>query len=472
MRYDRYGRRRRRGGLFTKFLIFLLVCAGAAYFVYTSDKFEREAPQIQMPEMVYAGMNKPLKVTFADGTGLRGYKAYFTNGTKRLIASSGEFDEPVKSVDILIPFPDEVMDAKENDKWVLNVVVNDTSLWNYLRGNEKIKSIAIVSDTKPPVIEVVAKSSNLARGGSALIIYSAKDSGNVKTHILSNGIKFKVKPYKREGYYAGLIAWPFKKKNMEIYIVAIDGAGNKSEKRVKFRPIRREYGVSSITLSERFLTGKIVEVAELDEKASKVKGKINKFKAVNEGMRVANEDLIHKYSKVFSESKALENWDIKPFYPLKSAKRVADFGSKRHYFYKNPKRVISKSYHVGYDLASVAQAPLKSSNDGTVVFADYNGIYGNMPLIDHGFGLFTLYGHCTELLVEKGDRIKAGKTIAKTGKSGLALGDHTHFGMLIQGVEVWPMEWMKKNWIKYNIKDVFKKADKLMGIDNANDGTK
>ena len=66
------------------------------------------------------------------------------------------------------------------------------------------------------------------------------------------------------------------------------------------------------------------------------------------------------------------------------------------------------------------------------------------------------------MLVEAGDSVKAGQVIAHSGKTGLALGDHTHFGILVQGVEVWPMEWMKKNWIKSHIDDVFESADKYI----------
>jgi len=83
-------------------------------------------------------------------------------------------------------------------------------------------------------------------------------------------------------------------------------------------------------------------------------------------------------------------------------------------------------------------------------------------LIDHGFGLATLYGHCSQILVRKGEEVTAGQMIARTGKTGLALGDHLHFGVLVHGIEVWPMDWMKGNWIRKNIDQVFKKADKII----------
>ena len=96
------------------------------------------------------------------------------------------------------------------------------------------------------------------------------------------------------------------------------------------------------------------------------------------------------------------------------------------------------------------------------MFADFNGLYGNMPVIYHGLGLYTLYGHCSTLYVNEGDEISPKQVIAKTGKTGYAMGDHLHFGVLVQGIEVRPQEWMDKKWIKLNIYNVIKTANKLI----------
>ena len=117
---------------------------------------------------------------------------------------------------------------------------------------------------------------------------------------------------------------------------------------------------------------------------------------------------------------------------------------------------------MGLDLASVKMAKIKSSNPGRVVFAGYNGIYGNMPLIDHGLGLYTLYGHCSTLLSREGEDVARNSVIAKTGKTGLALGDHLHFGVIVQGVEVRPIEWMDGHWIQDNIISVMNIARKMI----------
>ena len=178
-------------------------------------------------------------------------------------------------------------------------------------------------------------------------------------------------------------------------------------------------------------------------------------------MRLKNEEEIYKFSKNIS-NELLDSWRIHKFYPLKNGAKVASFGDERHYYYGTKDNEVSHSYHVGYDLASTKMAAIKTSNVGTVVYANENGIYGNMPMIDHGLGLYSLYGHCSGLLVKEGDEVKAGQVIAKTGASGLALGDHLHFGVLVQGVAVRPVEWFDAGWIKKNIDNVFKVADKII----------
>ena len=87
-----------------------------------------------------------------------------------------------------------------------------------------------------------------------------------------------------------------------------------------------------------------------------------------------------------------------------------------------------------------------------VVFAEENGIYGQNLIIYHGFGLYSLYGHCSTLNVDVNSKVKAGDVIATTGATGLALGDHLHFSMIVQGIQVRPEEWMDKKWMKESVK--------------------
>ena len=106
---------------------------------------------------------------------------------------------------------------------------------------------------------------------------------------------------------------------------------------------------------------------------------------------------------------------------------------------------------MGVDLASLAMAPVPAGNTGRVILAEFMGIYGNVVIIDHGFGLQSLYSHLSEIHVQKGETVQRGQIIGRTGATGMAGGDHLHFGMLVSGLEVQPIEWWDARWIKNNI---------------------
>ena len=88
---------------------------------------------------------------------------------------------------------------------------------------------------------------------------------------------------------------------------------------------------------------------------------------------------------------------------------------------------------------------------GVVSFVGDLGIYGNAVMIDHGLGLSTLYGHLSSIDVKEGDQIKKEQIIGKTGETGLAVGDHLHFGVYLQGIPVLPLEWWDEKWLRDNV---------------------
>jgi murein DD-endopeptidase MepM/ murein hydrolase activator NlpD len=457
----RYGRRKKsRAGLWI-FLILLLAAGGVGGYLYLSPKFERVPPTVEMKKSHYWSPGKVIRATLRDNHALKGYQAILSDGKKRVVVASESFAMPLRETEVAITLPAKSGLDPKAGRWRLDLVVRDRSFWNMGEGNSAQASATILVDTEPPKVSILSRSPSIVRGGSALVIFRATDPNLKEVYVRVGSKRFEVLPYRKKGVWATLIAWPFRVEKFQPAIVAADRAGNRRSVAIPFEKVYREYRISRIGLSDRFLDGKIAEIAREDANASKSRDRLKRFKAVNEGMRTANEKLIHDLSAKPSEVD-FDRWRLKAFYPLKSAKRVADFGDERHYYYRDRGRDVSRSYHVGYDLASVRHAPIVSSNPATVIYAGYNGIYGNMPLLDHGFGLYTLYGHCSQVLVGEGEHVAAGQTIARTGKTGLALGDHLHFGMLVQGVEVLPMDWMKQNWIESHIHRVMKRADRLI----------
>jgi murein DD-endopeptidase MepM/ murein hydrolase activator NlpD len=112
---------------------------------------------------------------------------------------------------------------------------------------------------------------------------------------------------------------------------------------------------------------------------------------------------------------------------------------------------VSRSTHLGVDLASTEHAPIEAANHGTVVFAGPLGIYGNAVIVDHGLGLCSLYAHLSEIGVKPGQAVTRGETLGASGSTGLASGDHLHFSILVGGEFVNPTEWWDAHWIRDNV---------------------
>ena len=97
--------------------------------------------------------------------------------------------------------------------------------------------------------------------------------------------------------------------------------------------------------------------------------------------------------------------------------------------------------------------PVEAANNGIVLFAGYLGIYGNTIILDHGYGLLSLYAHLSSIAVAPGEALTLGQPIGKSGTTGLAAGDHLHFSLILHGEQVNPTEWWDPFWVKTRIKD-------------------
>lgn len=95
--------------------------------------------------------------------------------------------------------------------------------------------------------------------------------------------------------------------------------------------------------------------------------------------------------------------------------------------------------HEGIDIAGPRGTPILAPGDGTVTFSGYYHGYGQMITIDHGFGISTLFGHCSAMYVGEGQRVKRGMIIAAVGNTGSSTGPHLHYEVHVDGVPVNPM---------------------------------
>lgn len=438
--------------------IFLILVGGVAY-VFNSSSFEREAPQIVLTKEIDWNLKDPIHVQIGDQSGLKSVKVSLFDGEKSVELENRQIKSNEPIVDLNITFPKTGFGANKK-LFELSVEAVDASKWNFFSGNIANAKAIVKVDTRRPEVTVMGSSYKIMKGGAAVVVFKAQDEAMKSLYIETNfGKKFYPSPFYKDGYYISLVAWPTRAENFSAAVVAIDRAGNVTKAHIPYFLQDRKYRVSTIQLEDKFLDGKIADlVSEMAPERSNLE-RLEKFKFVNETMRNGNEDIILNVTSGVP-TELVKGFYVKPFYPLRNGKVVASFGDHRYYEYQ--KQPVSESYHLGLDLASNAQAPMQTSNDGVVVLARENGIYGNNIIIAHGLGVYSLYGHCSSFLVKEGDVVKAGDVIAKTGTTGLALGDHVHFGMYVQGVDVRPEEWMDEVWLKESVYNVIEASKKMM----------
>ena len=103
----------------------------------------------------------------------------------------------------------------------------------------------------------------------------------------------------------------------------------------------------------------------------------------------------------------------------------------------------SGEFHAGIDIANSPDTLIYATADGTVRHAGWSHGYGNMLLIDHGYGISTVYAHTSKLLVKVGDRVARGQVIAYMGTTGRSTGAHLHYEVWRNGKPVNPMLFLK-----------------------------
>ncbi len=330
------------------------------------------------------------------------------------------------------------------------------------------QKISAVIDTHPPILTVLKAPSVLTEGSTGLAALRVKDADSV---YISLGERiftaFRMEPQgvpkdsetlpdgrvikkrKSASTVLSFFPAPYGVTDTDIfYAVAEDKAGNKTIKTLPTRIRKSKFRKSSISISDGFIKRVVLPLLNRPD----IEDPVEAFKIVNEQWRQkSHRDLLTICS--MSGSRIL--WNGR-FLQLRNSKVMATYGDERTYIYNGDE--ISSSVHLGYDLASHANAPVRAANSGIVRFAGDLGIYGNTIIIDHGLGVMSLYGHMSVLDAKEGEKVNKGDVIGRTGSTGLAGGDHLHFGILIHGYEVSPIYWWDPKWIKVNITEYLESA--------------
>ncbi len=425
---------------FAGLLVVIAICTfGYGAFVFFSDM---EGPSISIsPDCNRIGPNSNITINLTDPAGVRSVNVAIIVKNRRteILAKTFSTYKTEDSINF---------DLKNNPlpegAFQLEISAHDANLASLHLGNTTTKTLDMRYDSTPPVINFMSLPPNVRRGGSAAIRYTISEDIQ-QSSVTVNDLSFKA--YKQnDGSYICYFAFPHAILP-EAYtpkITAIDQAGNTTTSNLRIFALPRVFKEDIINLSDNFLKKLSARLGHL---APNAPNDFERFIAINKDVRLSNA----KFLKTLSSQTASSSLWQGSFLRLPRAASRAGYADHRTYMYKG--EVVDNQWHLGFDLASVKEAPIPVSNNGTVIFVGNLGIYGNLVVVDHGLGLMSLYSHLTEIKTKVGDTLNKGDILGTTGETGMAFGDHLHFGILVGGVEVTPLEWLDPKWIKDNITD-------------------
>lgn len=417
-------------------LALIILGAGAALYFKYADRAEPVASL--SPELSYTNGEQPFEVEVHDpGLGLKSVEIKVIQGDRSVTLVSEEFPDAVHDFKAELKLP-------RLEQGQFQVVVNalDRSIVNWGKGNLTTLSRTMTFDDIPPSISVYSMVHNLNQGGAGLAIYQlSKDV--VETGIVVGDYFFP--SFKQpDGKYHCMFAFPHDADiNSDIpRIMARDRAGNEQVSGFNYHVNPRNFRQDRLNISDNFLRS---QMPQFERDFSDENDPFEIFLRVNREMRAHNRQ---KVEEIARDTSSVLDFDG-VFLRKPNSAQMAGFADRRTYYYQD--REIDRQVHLGVDLASTAQAQIPAANRGRVVFTGVIGIYGQTVVIDHGIGLQTLYAHLSTIDVSEGQLVAKGESIGRTGTTGLAVGDHLHFEVLVSGVSVNPVEWWDINWINNNI---------------------
>ncbi|WP_320169887.1 M23 family metallopeptidase [Maridesulfovibrio sp.] len=431
-------RKKNRIGQFIVLIILIGILGAGGYILYK----DTTAPQLSIsPDKGFITYETPIDINISDTqSGLKAVKIVLVQGDNKITLT--EKTLPKNTVD----YNQQITIGKRQIKegpFEIAVWAVDTSLAGFGSGNAVIARGNYTLDTIAPKISVISGSHNLNQGGCGLVVYKLSETPS-RTGV-EVGEDFFPGFKQPDGEYACLFAIPYydDAKKVSPVLIAEDAATNKRRSGFAFHANSRVYRHDRINISDRFLGSKM---PQFESDYPGITNQVELFLKVNRELRVKNRAELHRIARDTSPVFLFKG----SFKRLDNAANRAGFGDQRTYYHNG--KEIDKQTHLGIDLASIRNAPVPAANNGRVVLAASDfGIYGNAIIIDHGMGLQTLYSHLSQMDVAPGDMVERGQIIGKTGATGMAGGDHLHYGVICSGIPVNPVEWWDARWIKNNI---------------------
>jgi murein DD-endopeptidase MepM/ murein hydrolase activator NlpD len=393
------------------------------------------------------GRATPLSIEVSDPHGIRRVAVSIEQNGASYRAD--EITQPARRIFWRRGVPDSVLKVVTGTKSVPQLkdgtarLVIEASSDDFLGKTTRVERGVMVV-TQPPTLTVDSDEHYLYLGMADLVTFNVGGSWTeAGVRVGNQTFRGWPMPDGKPGLFSLFaFAWNMPAATVPV-VYATSAAGNEVSASMAFQFPKKEqpkYRVRDLQLDDRFME-KVT--SELDPNGSG--DLVARFVKINGEMRRANNKTLSDL-RLKTEPRFL--WS-EPFLQQHNSKVESSFADVRNYIYHGKK--IDQQVHLGYDLSITQHVGVEASNDGRVIYAAPLGIYGNCIVLDHGYGLQTIYGHLSEIAVHEGEMVKRGQIMGKSGQTGMAGGDHIHFSMQLEGVQIDPKEWWDSHWIKDHI---------------------
>lgn len=414
-----------------RILFTVLIVALIAVIAFIAIIRDSQAPEIELTEARY--VNHELIATVSDNRAL-GEICYFLDGkneAQTCVEAEGSTAYAL-TVDL-----SEVADGEHE------ICIEATDAGPYFP-NKASQCRTYIVDKVPPKAVLQSATRYMERGGSAAVFVSTPEPETNLRLVVGDDL-FRVISNADGTRHFAVFAHPHDVEvaDFKPMIEVADLAGN--IRRLPIGTVTRDRSFRSDTLNipHSFIESKSLEMLNKEGSGKEA------FLEMNRSMRAENRAKIESVvAKALSPQPMWEGAFLRnPGAPK------AQFADDRTYLLDN--EPIDHQTHFGLDIAGLAKMPIKAANSGVVIFADYLGIYGNCVLVDHGAHVVTMYAHLSQIDVSEGETVTKAQMIGRSGRTGMAGGDHLHYATYVSHVPVEPTEWFDAAWLQTRINDIY-----------------
>lgn len=287
------------------------------------------------------------------------------------------------------------------------VTVEDTSL----RRNRSQADVEIRSDNTPPHLTVAPDPPVVSQGHTWLLRVQTDEPTTVQAAL--DGQRLDLQAADGFGWSVVGIGADEEPRTRSLTVYGVDGAGNEASQQITVPIERREYTQDSVEVSAALLP------------------------LLQPQVRTAEDAHLAPTYAVVSPERLWTG----PFAMPTQGEVITQYGEVRSYNH-NP----FEGHHAGIDIAAPMGQVVRAPARARVALVDKVRLRGNVVILDHGLGVFTAYAHLSAVNVQVGQELAAGQPFANVGTTGLSEGPHLHWELWVRGVNVDPLDWVKRSY--------------------------